>query len=392
MPTRGDDPLLEEAYASIQAAGLAAEVWDASWHLYGLSDEYMVMIAAGGPVPEPGLGLHIAEPAMASLRESWPAGPTTESMEAYFERWLGSMLAEAEGGTEAFRAAATPAVQGLIDGAEVPERAPALMAGKTEIRLGRTTIWNDAVLAVLRGPDGSFAGAVTIVKPAIGAAALAMLALGDERLFERMLNLIQPRQLPGAILFGDLEGSTPLSRRLPSAAYFALVRRLSFAADQVVVDAGGIVGKHVGDGVTAFFLTSDLGSDSAAACAAIASARAIQAATPRIAERSGLSAEDVSMRFGLHWGASLYVGRLLTSGRLEVTALGDEVNEGARIESAAGGGLRLASKALIERLDPDDAAALGLDTSRLAYTPIADLPGAGEKAIRDAGSIAVSPV
>ena len=98
------------------------------------------------------------------------------------------------------------------------------------------------------------------------------------------------------------------------------------------------------------------------------------------------------MRFGLHWGGSLYVGRLLTSGRLEATALGDEVNEGARIESVAGGGLRLASKALIERLTADDAAALDLETARLAYTPIADLPGAGEKAIRDAGSIAVSPV
>ena len=121
------------------------------------------------------------------------------------------MLAEAEGGVEAFRAIAAPAIRKLIDGARIPDRAPALMAGRTEIRFGRKTIWNDAVLVVLRRPDGSFAGATTIVKPAIGAAALAMLALGDERLFERMLNLIQPKQLPGAIMFGDLEGSTPSS-------------------------------------------------------------------------------------------------------------------------------------------------------------------------------------
>ena len=66
---------------------------------------------------------------------------------------------------------------------------------------------------------------------------------------------------------------------------------------------------------------------------------------------------DVSMRFGLHWGATLYVGRLMTSGRAEVTALGDEVNEGARIEACATGGHALASKNLVERLQPHDALA-----------------------------------
>jgi len=38
-----------------------------------------------------------------------------------------------------------------------------------------------------------------------------------------------------------------------------------------------------------------------------------------------------------------------------VTALGDEVNEAARIEACASGGRMLASKNPIERLDPNDA-------------------------------------
>ena len=117
--------------------------------------------------------------------------------------------------------------------------------------------------------------------------------------------------------------------------------------------------------------------------------RAIRTAAAQAAQRSGLDSAAVTMRFGLHWGATLYVGRLMTSGRTEVTALGDEVNEAARIEACAGGGRAMASKALIERLAPEDAAALGIDPSVLAYTPLADVPGATEKARRDAPAIAV---
>jgi class 3 adenylate cyclase len=98
----------------------------------------------------------------------------------------------------------------------------------------------------------------------------------------------------------------------------------------------------------------------------------------------------VVLRFGLHWGSKLFVGQVTTSGRAEVNALGDEVNETARIEACATGGLMLASKDLLERLEGDDAAALGLDPAGLSYTALADLAGATEKARRDAPSVAVS--
>ena len=98
------------------------------------------------------------------------------------------------------------------------------------------------------------------------------------------------------------------------------------------------------------------------------------------------------MRFGLHWGATLYMGRILTAGRSEVTALGDEMNEAARIEACATGGRILAAKALIERLNRADADALELDTRHTTYTPLADLSTATDKARRDAPSIAVCEV
>lgn len=75
-----------------------------------------------------------------------------------------------------------------------------------------------------------------------------------------------------------------------------------------------------------------------------------------------------------------------------MTALGDEVNEAARIEACASGGRMLASKNLIERLDPNDAAALDINSDRLTYTRLADLSTATEKARYDAPAIAVCEV
>ena len=72
-----------------------------------------------------------------------------------------------------------------------------------------------------------------------------------------------------------------------------------------------------------------------------------------------------------------------------MTALGDEVNETARIEACATGGLLLTSKRLAERLTGDDASALGIDPDRLVYTQLGHLATATEKARRDAPAIAV---
>ena len=111
-----------------------------------------------------------------------------------------------------------------------------------------------------------------------------------------------------------------------------------------------------------------------------------------IAARAEIPPSELSLRFGLHWGAILYIGRILTAGRSEVTALGDEVSEAARIEACATGGRTLASKSLIERLDRADADALGIDSSRITYTQLANLDTATDKARRDAPAIAVCDI
>lgn len=57
-------------------------------------------------------------------------------------------------------------------------------------------------------------------------------------------------------------------------------------ADQCVIDAGGLVGRHVGDGVVAFFLVETAGSESAAARSCIQAARALREAMVDVAARS----------------------------------------------------------------------------------------------------------
>jgi class 3 adenylate cyclase len=148
----------------------------------------------------------------------------------------------------------------------------------------------------------------------------------------------------------------------------------------------------VGDGVVAFFPALTSGSESSAARACVEAARSLRDAIGDVAHRSDLAESDVVVRFGLHWGSTLYIGRITTVGRSEVTALGDQVNEAARIEACATGGRTLASKDLVERLHPTDAGALNLDIDRVAYTRLSDLTTATDKARRDAPAIAVCEV
>lgn len=84
------------------------------------------------------------------------------------------------------------------------------------------------------------------------------------------------------------------------------------------------------------------------------------------------------------------MGQLVTGGRLEVTALGDAVNECARMQESSRDGQALASKSLLEQLEPEDARALGIDPDGVVYRSIAELPGASAKAARDAGTIPVT--
>jgi class 3 adenylate cyclase len=238
--------------------------------------------------------------------------------------------------------------------------------------------------------QGAMLGWVVIFFMGVRPNLLELLARGDEEMYERMAALVDPGPRQAAILFCDLDGSGPISRHMSSANYFRLVRRLWTGIDRVVANQSGIIGKHAGDGASAYFLVEDLGSESAACAAAVAAAREIHEHSEEIF-RETLDSECL-MRVGIHWGAGLYMGQLVPGGRLDVGALGDEVKETLRIEETAEPGTTLVSKQLIEQLNEDDAVALGLNLERIGYSPLIELPRAGEKVARDAAAIAVATV
>jgi class 3 adenylate cyclase len=327
-------------------------------------------------------------------RVTWTRGSVTskEWRRAEFERLGPFALACAPGGRDELRDLIDPELADLVDFLQ-PVDPPSVLARRAEWELAGAKIGSTGLWIRIDDGAGRFAGFCSLVKPAPGMSHLAAAsATADLTHLERMQTVADADRRSAAILMADLEASSPLARRLSTAQYFAFTRRLVRAADRCIIDSGGIVGRHAGDGVMAFFLVETAGSESAAAKSCIVAARSLRGVLADVARRSNLSGTDVSLRFGLHWGGMLYVGRILTGGRSEVTALGDEMNETARIEACATGGRTLASKSLIERLDNTDADTLDLATRERTYTLLAELPTATEKARRDAPSIAVCEV
>jgi class 3 adenylate cyclase len=387
-----EDPALADAARAIRDTGHWGWVVDSRWTVLWASDDVRLSFGALVELASFKIGTRLLGPEWVRASEEWRMGSNSVEINRVFLRGVGGlMLTDTPGGRDELRELVHPALSDIVDELTPTE---GTMLSFTTKGFGIAGAGDVPVIAFrIRDTDGRLAGTALVSKPAAGMAMLATMTFtADLGHVARMGLVAKAGRRPAAILFADLEGSSPLSRRLSTASYFALGRRLVRAADQCVVDAGGLVGRHVGDGVGAFFLAETAGSESAAAQSCIAAARALREAVAGVAARSDLEAEDVVLRFGLHWGSNLYVGNISTAGRSEVNALGDQVNEAARIEACAGGGLALASKDLIERLEPDAAAAVGLDPDRITYAALGDLATATEKVRRDAPAIAVCEI
>lgn len=393
-PDLPEDPVLARSAAEISKTRWAAAVVDSGWVLRWVSDELAALLREQD-TGKLGYGRHIYE---AYMSETWQATITPESQMDTVIVNTPYVLHDTPGGRETMAEMVGPEWSPLLEYVE-PVTPPAVWAAGFDFLYGDLPpLRVNTVNLRLHDPEtGRFAGTLLIYGSALPARVLSLVGRGDEGMFERMTRLFNPGRREAAILFADLQASAVLSRRLPSASYFKLIRAMSTAIDDVVVGREGIVGTHAGDGVTAFFLADDLGSPSRAARAAIEAARMIGGAVAAAVEDASdeqvlLSSEDCLVNVGVHWGGTLYMGQLVTGGRLEVTALGDEVNECARIQQSARDGKVFASKALLERLIPDDSQALDIDPDAVLYTTVGELPGATHKAIRDAGGIPVTAI
>src|SRR5215204_5761482 len=316
---------------ALDRAGHWAEIVDRRWRYVHMTDELRVSFGGHGAPVEVPLGEHYFGASATEMRFGWRRGPRTpELLRADFAALGGWLLADTPGGRDDLRRAVDPAFRDLVDNLPSDDGRPALSYVASATGLRGLSLSGLVTALRVRDTTGELAGTALVIQPLAGMSVLATVtAGGDLQHFARMQRVAEAARRPAAMLFADLEGSSALARRLSTTNYFSVGRRLVAATDQIVVDAGGIVGRHVGDGVVAFFLAETAGSESAAARACIAAARTLQGALAEVARRSNLAATEVVLRFGLHWGSTLYVGQIATSGRTEVTALGDEVNETA---------------------------------------------------------------
>lgn len=380
-PPLPQDSVLREVAVAVEEMGRVAEIVDREWRIAYVSSG--LFAALGVDTAEAGsvYGLSIIERS-ERLPEIW--GTDAESN----RRWWGV-------NAPYMRSTLPPSAPQFGTNTEAaariePAEPPPVWGTWTHFVSEKLAYSPDQYLLHVRLNDreGEFAGALVVSWPRLPGSLTGLLSRGDIAMYERMARMSEPHRCETAVVFADLEASGELSRSLPSRAYFELIRSVTTAFDRAVVENDGIVGRHAGDGASAFFCPPDhAGSPSRAAAAAIRTARQTRESVAQLGRE--IEASPV-INFGIHWGSTVMMGQIVTGGRLEVTALGDEVNEAARIQDAAHAGGVLASKDLMERLGPDDAASLGIDPDTVSYSPLAQIEGVSEKAQRDAGAIPIT--
>nr|MDQ3877350.1 adenylate/guanylate cyclase domain-containing protein [Actinomycetota bacterium] len=347
-----EDPRLSLMADELNTLKWSALLLDRDFNLVCVTDELQEFLGVHDEGAL-GYGQHILT---AFLRNEWRRTISMDSQVAIFTQMMPMFLDQIPGGTETLAKSLPEPFNQLVMSLEPRPLLPALRGRFDYLDPEGLPYPVDYLGFPVCEPEGEMYGFLIIMYIALRPTLVSLLARGDAEMYNRMADLVSPGRHQAAILFADLESSGSLSRRLPSAAYFSLMRDFNTEIDAIVAENLGIIGKHSGDGATAFFLVDHLKQPSSAARAAITAARSLQRCTAKLL--SGIpesSVDDFNLNIGLHWGGALYMGQLVPGGRLDVSALGDEVNECARVQETAFRGEILATKSLIEQLNDDDA-------------------------------------
>jgi adenylate cyclase len=166
------------------------------------------------------------------------------------------------------------------------------------------------------------------------------------------------QRLDMTVLFCDLRGFTALSEQLPPTTVRVMLDHYYDRVTELVLAMRGTLMKYVGDEVFAVWgapIPSDDHPTRALECA-----MAIQALTPQLnAELLDKDAPEVSFGIGLNTGeavAAHFGGRR----RRQYDVVGDTVNVGARLCSAAGRGEIILSDQVLDRVaHPPDVEPVG---------------------------------
>ena len=135
-----------------------------------------------------------------------------------------------------------------------------------------------------------------------------------------------------AVVFADVRGSTPMAAGMRPAEFGALMQRFYLAATKVFRETDAVVDKMVGDEVIGLFFPGLTGIDYRRAAAKAA------AELLRTTGHGSGAPPWLSIGIGVHTGKA-FVGSLgVAGGSYEFAVLGDTMNVGARMASAANGG------------------------------------------------------
>lgn len=164
---------------------------------------------------------------------------------------------------------------------------------------------------------------------------------------------------PATVMFADLCGFTRLSRELDPESLHALLSAFLAAVDRRIVEHGGWIDKHLGDGVMAVF-GAPVAHDNDAERAVRAALAVREAMAPLSAEQGRPLAVHVGIASG-----QVLAGGTGDAGRSGYTVTGQSVNLASRLSDAARPDEILVSdrvrRVLMDRIEGEDAGALTVE-------------------------------
>jgi adenylate cyclase len=143
-------------------------------------------------------------------------------------------------------------------------------------------------------------------------------------------HLEEGRLVEMTVVFADLSGFTEITGRLGATTTYSVVDEFLRLASTTLMSHGAFIDKYIGDAVMALFNVPIKRADHAAA--AVAASAKLQELLPELSERLGV---PLRASIGIASGFAR-VGRLGSDDIKDYTAIGDAVNQAARLQAQAG--------------------------------------------------------
>ena len=143
-------------------------------------------------------------------------------------------------------------------------------------------------------------------------------------------HLEEGRLIEMTVVFADLSSFTEMTGRLGAAAAYSVVDEFLRLASTTLMSHGAFIDKYIGDAVMALFNVPIKRVDHAAA--AVAACAKLQELLPGLSKRLGV---PLQASIGIASGFAR-VGRLGSDDIKDYTAIGDAVNQAARLQAQAG--------------------------------------------------------